>query len=202
MLDSGSHSSSSAADRLIRDKKQHEKVVQLWIFLGCVLGFLTLLNIFCTLHSYLGKRTSVSSRQQGTGIDKEKQASIANPTFWVRSSSALATTSRILSFRLLIPIGFGAHLLFSELAFICFYMASLLIWLLVDSTLAPQHFMDLLFKFSSPQSDYNVLRGPRCSLGFLPTPAYCGTGGEKQYNILLVRQKPSDSPCPHVPFQS
>lgn len=136
--------SSTPADRRIRDQKQQEKVVQLWIFIGCVLGFLTLINLFCTLQSYIRKRSPVAYPSQEARDDKEKLPSRTAPSFWMRSLAALATGYRILSFRLLVPISFGSHLLFSEIMFICLYLASLLIWLLVDSTSDPR-FVGLVF---------------------------------------------------------
>ncbi|KAJ3573341.1 hypothetical protein NP233_g2490 [Leucocoprinus birnbaumii] len=125
--------SSSAADRLIRDQKQQEKVAQLWIFIGCVLGFLTLTNLLCTLLSYIRERSPARPSLEEHTTDKEKLASGATPNFWMRCVTALTTAYKIFSFRLVVPIGFGGSLLFSEMTFICVYIASLFIWLLVDT---------------------------------------------------------------------
>lgn len=150
-------SSSSRADRLIRDQKQHEKVVQLWTFLGCVLGFLTLINVLCTLRPYLRKRSSVAPAQRGTGADKEKLASGPTPSVWSRSIAALATTYRVIAFRHFLPIGFGTHMLFSETVFICIYMASLLIWLLVDSMSVSRYYVVLQLTKNTLARDLTVM---------------------------------------------
>lgn len=122
-----------AVDRLSRLRTYHQKVVQLWIFLGCILGFLTLVNLLCILRYYFRKRLPASSHQRKIGFDEEKPAQSAPSCFWARFISMLVTTYRVVAFRVRIPVGFGGYLLLSETMFIGIYLASLLTLLLVDS---------------------------------------------------------------------
>ncbi|KAF9451639.1 hypothetical protein P691DRAFT_337963 [Macrolepiota fuliginosa MF-IS2] len=126
-------STSTAADRLVRDQKQRVAVIHLWIFLGCVLGLFTLINLLTYLLPRVWKRSSVAPLQRETSVDKEKPDSRPTYSFWSRFLAALAATYRIFAFRLLLPVGFGTHMLFSEMTFICAYMAALLMWLLIDT---------------------------------------------------------------------
>ncbi len=178
------HSIDLVSERLSRRQTHVQKVVQLWISLGCVLGFLTLVNLLSVLHSYTRNRPSASSPRQAS-FDKEKFAPGSPSRFWTRSVSLLATTFRVVAFRISIPIGFGAHLLLSETAFICVYIASLLICLLVDSISKHLYFANIYSrKYCSWPRQCRILPGschPPCCL---PTSSPCGPGWEKQHYIL------------------
>lgn len=125
---------STPADRVIRNQKQREHVKELWIFLACVLAFLTAIRFIRYVVSRLAstQETSPPANEQD---DKEKNRDEIRPTStFYRFRMALASGFRIVFFRLSITIGPGSIASLSELSFILIYIAAMFIWLLVDST--------------------------------------------------------------------
>ncbi|PPQ65217.1 hypothetical protein CVT26_000194 [Gymnopilus dilepis] len=123
----------SAAQRALRKQIQIAHVRQLWMFLGGVLAFFTLLNFVRYLWSKLF--FTPSTRADGTKekADEEKHSARPRVSTPRRSWWALATGFRIVFFRWSIPIGPSAIASVTELSFICVYIVANLVWLLVNT---------------------------------------------------------------------
>lgn len=123
------------ADRALRDALQIRHVRELWIFLGCVVGFLSIVNFTARLFNVVYRSTLSKDTSWSEKKDVENGRSSKTVQYSIRRlPSALATGFRILFFRWSVPIGPGSILFISELTFILVYIAAMLIWLLVDST--------------------------------------------------------------------
>lgn len=125
----------SAAQRAIRNKIQVAHVRELWIFLGSVLAFFTVVNFFCSLWSALSpipKSRGFSSKEK---FDEETNHARLKQSTSQRSLSALTTGFRIVFFRWSVPIGPSAVASITELSFTFMYIVAMLVWLLVDSKL-------------------------------------------------------------------
>lgn len=129
-----SRASSSAADRAFRNRVQLAHVRQLWIFLGSVLVFFTLVNAIRILSKLIAP---LPQYQEDTKEKKDEELDKPGrpvPSRLRRTVSAVTTSFRIVSFRLNVPIGPGSIASVSELSFIFTYIAAMFVWLLVDST--------------------------------------------------------------------
>ncbi|PPQ88881.1 hypothetical protein CVT25_009116 [Psilocybe cyanescens] len=132
---------STAADRLIRNQKQIAHVRQLWIFLGSVLAFLTLVNAIRRLLAWLTPipEQSESGREISIEQDKDEESNktplprqrIASPV--QRCLSAVRAGFNILFFRWRAPVGPSFTASIIEQTFILIYIVAMLIWLLVDT---------------------------------------------------------------------
>lgn len=124
----------TTAERALRNALQVKHVKELWIFLGCVIGFLSIVNFTRRLFNIVYKSTSTIDAPSSEKKDVEDGGSSKTLHYSIRRlPSAMATGFRILAFRLSIPIAPGSILSISELTFILIYIAAMLIWLLVDS---------------------------------------------------------------------
>lgn len=144
----------TAADRQARNRIQLAHVKQLWIFLGSVLVFFTLLNAIRHLSKRLTTLPEPSKFSTKEKSDEElNKTPRPIPSLFQRSLSALRTGFRIAFFRWSVPIGPGSIASVSELTFIFVYIAAMFVWLLVDSKSV--HLLYLtngIMLYSSPRS--------------------------------------------------
>lgn len=125
---------STTADRLIRDRTQSKFVEQVWYLIGSVVALLICIRIARYLHSLLTVPKPAPEKDKETKkVDLERtNHRIGNIS--VRCLPlAIVTAFRIVAFRWTITVGSFMVSSVSEAAFVLGYMASILIWLLVDS---------------------------------------------------------------------
>lgn len=167
-----SRATSTAADRLIRNQKQIAHVRQLWIFLGSVLAFLTLVNVIRRLLAWLTPVTEPHSDSESKiSIEKinDQESNIVphrkNASTIQRSLAAVESGFKILFFRWRAPFGLDFTVSVIEQAFIVIYIVAMLIWLLVDSTFTGifEVTRKILIFFESTRSHGHDVPRPRCS---------------------------------------
>ena len=135
-----SRSSPTVADRVVRNRVQHEHVLQTWYFLGSVLAFFTLVNVVRKTWALIAPLPKISKATASGKADEEKHvAPKVTRSAFQRVLSTISTTFRIVFFRWSIPIGPGSIASMSELTFILIYIAANLVWLFVDSKLVLSH---------------------------------------------------------------
>lgn len=124
----------TSADRLARNQIQLAHVMQLWIFLGTVLVFFTLVNAIRYISqklTTLPEHSNFSTKEKNDEELDKTPRTIPSP--FQRSLSALRTGFRIVFLRWSVPIGLGSFASVTELTFIFVYIAAMFVWLLVDS---------------------------------------------------------------------
>ncbi|KAH9483266.1 Ferric reductase transmembrane component 5 [Psilocybe cubensis] len=154
-----SRATSTAADRLIRNHKQVAHVRQLWIFLGSVLAFLTLVNVIRRLVAWF---TPITEPHPGSEAkisiekinDQEKNAPArrVSSSMARRGLTAVVSGFKIFFFRWRIPFGSDFTVSVIEQIFIVVYIVAMLIWLLVDTrNLMPMMYQDRAALIASSQ---------------------------------------------------
>lgn len=129
---------STAADRLIRDRTQSKFVKQVWYLIGGVVALLICIRIARYLHLLLTVPKPAQEKDKETKkVDLERADPRIGKISVRRLPLAIATAFRIVAFRWTITAGSFMVSSVSEAAFVLGYMASILIWLLVDSKCIP-----------------------------------------------------------------
>jgi len=183
----------TAADREIRDKKDHEKVIQIWIFLGSVLAFFTFVNVVRKLVSLAPPTPTPSRPTPSTPIDDEKvesgQQFQRTPRGRLsRAFSSFSAAWRIFFFRYTVLIGPSASALWSELGFIFVYITVNLLCTFVDSKCrvlsAGLPFHRLSSNSMEPEAGH--VQDSLCDDCFLSASPRDGFGFQKQHSVLWV----------------
>ncbi|KIJ94087.1 hypothetical protein K443DRAFT_111033 [Laccaria amethystina LaAM-08-1] len=130
--------SSSADLRRARKQIQLAHVKQLWIFLASVIAFFTVLRVLrLILRIIVVSRPAnrvelvVSEKEDLESTSSTTMRRINSPI--LRLYAAVATGFRIVAFRWSLPIGPGSVASISELTFIFVYIASMFLWLFLDT---------------------------------------------------------------------
>ncbi|KAG2013502.1 metalloreductase, variant 2 [Coprinopsis cinerea AmutBmut pab1-1] len=137
------HSRMTVDDILLRRRNDRRHVREVWIFLGSVLVFFTIVNFFRKLLRLVARRRGAKSRSPRatahaghTDAEKAEQPrSAPQPPASVlsRVASSISTVFRIVAFRWSLWLGPNNLGSLGELAFILLYISANLIWLLVDT---------------------------------------------------------------------
>ncbi|TCD66927.1 hypothetical protein EIP91_000705 [Steccherinum ochraceum] len=125
---------STAADRLVKAAQQEEYVRDLWITIGSVVAFLTVIRLArFTLRSIRSPTAPISSPVVNEKCFEDVQPGSTGRLVWRRLLTAVASAFRILAFRLRIPIGPGPSATVSELTFIFGYIAAIFVLLFMNT---------------------------------------------------------------------
>ncbi|KAK7695500.1 hypothetical protein QCA50_000136 [Cerrena zonata] len=145
----------SASDRALKAQQQAEYVKELWIFLASIVALLTVIRFVRLGFSAVYRpRSSLQSRSTSNEKSTEEPAvpGQTGKLSWRRLPYAVATSFRIVAFRLNIRIGPRAYASVSELTFIFGYIIATFIWLFVDTQdLSSWFFEDRAAHFASCQ---------------------------------------------------
>ena len=130
----------TAADKALKKVQQQTYVRELWTFLASIIAFLALVRLLRWALSLafpprpVVNSTDASSDLEKKGsIDEVSQETYSGRISWRRLPVALASTFRVVMFRLNIPIGPGSVATPVELLFIFGYITAMFVWLLIDS---------------------------------------------------------------------
>lgn len=131
----------SKADRLLKATQQRKYVKDLWILLGSILAFLTVIRVLRLLYSLMfsAKRINASADPATPSTPSEKvDPEALNKTgngkaSFRRLSAAFLSAFRVVAFRLNIPVGPGAKMNVAESLFVFGYIAIMLVLCFIDS---------------------------------------------------------------------
>lgn len=126
---------STPADKAFRLQTQAKHARQLWYFIGCIIGFMTIIRGLRRLLHWVfwPKAIEASEPPDEAKVDMEKFTPHRTGKVSLRHfPDAVAAAFRIVFFRITVPIGPKAVASLSELTFILGYMAAILMWLFVD----------------------------------------------------------------------
>lgn len=110
--------------------KQDLYTRDLWLFLGSVIAFFSLVNAAKKLSLSISPRTpETQGKEEGEVVptNNTRKPSLR------RIPAAVASSFRVTAFRIPIPLGFGASASTFEVTLITLYMAVVLVLLLIDS---------------------------------------------------------------------
>ena len=126
-------SAPTEADLKLKAEQQRKYVKDLWIFLACVIAFLTVIRILRLFLAFVIRPRSAKPTSSEKGSAETVQAGRNGRVSFRRVPTALASAFRIVAFRLSIPVGPGSVASVAELLFIFGYIAVMLILLLINS---------------------------------------------------------------------
>ncbi|KAL0581255.1 hypothetical protein V5O48_000738 [Marasmius crinis-equi] len=116
-------------DKTIRIARASEYPQEIWYFLACFIGFVSL----CRFVSWAVRKTLLNGSSR-RAVDDEKGTSPSNTAVrWRRLPSAVMNLYRIVAFRLTVEIG-AFTLNLAEVALTCMYMAALFTWAFINTT--------------------------------------------------------------------
>ncbi|KAI0091940.1 ferric reductase NAD binding domain-containing protein [Irpex rosettiformis] len=131
----------SQADRLLKAMQQRKYVKDLWILLGSVIAFLTVIRTLRLLHSFTfsAKRSAARADPSTPSTASEKvdpEALNKNHSGKVslrRLPAALASAFKVVAFRRTIPVGPGSNMNVTESLFVFGYIAIMLVLCFIDT---------------------------------------------------------------------
>jgi ferric-chelate reductase len=119
--------SPSYADILLKVEHQAKYVKELWLFLASIIALLTVVNVISKIVDGISPPKSQAKEQYAS--------SSGHGRFSLRRlPAAIASSFKIIAFRVTVPIGPSSVTSVTEIIFILGYIIALITWLFVDST--------------------------------------------------------------------
>lgn len=125
--------SPTKADLALKAEAQRKYVKDLWIFLACVVAFLTVIRVLRLVLSLVIHPRPAKSQPSEKDSFETVQAGRNGRLSLRKLPAAFASAFRVVAFRLSIPVGPGSVASVAELLFIFGYIAVMLIMLLINS---------------------------------------------------------------------
>lgn len=125
--------SPTKADIALKAKQDAMYVKDLWILLASVVALLTLVRTLRLALSWLPRRAPTTPAPSEKTDLESVESGRTGKISWRRVPAAVASTFRVVAFRIGIPVGFGSVTSVAELLFILGYIASMLVFVLIDS---------------------------------------------------------------------
>ncbi|THH33660.1 hypothetical protein EUX98_g541 [Antrodiella citrinella] len=125
---------STAADRQVKAAQQEIYVRDLWILLGSILAFLTIIRFtrLAIRFAFPPTPPSQTNSFDKSPIEKVEPGCNGRPS-WRRLPGAVASAFRIVAFRIHIPIGPGSTATISQLTFIFGYITTIFVLLFIHT---------------------------------------------------------------------